>query len=406
MDLVRLNKATFLPEASVENTGSLIWTERYLDAGEFQFTTPIIAETRLKMPCGELVSLQDSTQVMMIESHSIKLDDDGVLNLVVKGRAVESFFEQRAFHGSYYYDNLTKKSYTSAQWIAVMMWEAVVNATAKSVISFMSNDTSASAAIALGWPIENVLPNVKVGMASGASIGSAVRWPYTGGPAYPKLMEVAGENELGIRSIRPPVTYAGTNVITVSASAAITGAAVTNSPSMFFEVYRGKDRTRSQAVNPVVIFHHQVGDMDTPEQVFSIKGLKSVAMVMGRDPGGPYDGDGYNWNDDYTIAGWDRRVVHLDMGDHFTDTSSQNWYTKTMNAAKSAVRKSRDISFLSGDISETSKYKYNVDYGLGDKVSMFSGYGPEETMYVSEVVRTEDESGERTIPTLVASLLT
>ena len=94
MEVLRLNPTTYLPDSLVEGYTSMIWTERYLENGEFEMKTPKVSETKALIPENSMLSLLDTQEVMFVETHSIGRDSNGISELTVKGRTFETFLQK------------------------------------------------------------------------------------------------------------------------------------------------------------------------------------------------------------------------------------------------------------------------------------------------------------------------
>src|ERR1043165_2136294 len=99
MDLLKVSKKDYSIGAlvEVEPTGTIIWTERFQVPGELELHTNAVQSVRKALPEMSLVTLRDTNEVIMIESHEIQPDDDGVNELIVRGRTLDFFPENRVW---------------------------------------------------------------------------------------------------------------------------------------------------------------------------------------------------------------------------------------------------------------------------------------------------------------------
>jgi hypothetical protein len=70
---------------------------------------------------------------------------------------------------------------------------------------------------------------------------------------------------------------------------------------------------------------------------------------------------------------------------------------------KEELAKNRRYIGFDGEIAQSSKYKYNTDYRLGDFVERQNGNGGTTVMRVIEQIMISDEQGDRGYPTLAVS---
>jgi hypothetical protein len=94
MELVSLNQNTWEHSDLVEGYSSLIWTERYLGAGDFTLKSRKVNQMRDALPRKSKVSLRDSQEVMTVETHSIDPIEGGD-EITITGRTFETILESR-----------------------------------------------------------------------------------------------------------------------------------------------------------------------------------------------------------------------------------------------------------------------------------------------------------------------
>ena len=94
MDLMTLD-ANNQPSKLVENYDSLIWTERYNTVGDFQLVSGNVENFMTLLPEGTLLTLRESTQVMIVETHQIDRKKNTPQKVTIKGRAFESILDRR-----------------------------------------------------------------------------------------------------------------------------------------------------------------------------------------------------------------------------------------------------------------------------------------------------------------------
>lgn len=383
MDLLRLD-ATFTPDEYIEGWRSLIWTERYVDPGEFELRSPLISNTRTLLPEGSFVTLRDSAEVMIVETHSIAVTDNGEYELMTKGRSLESFLENRVILTST--DTSEKwpmiRDYTTAGACLVLLWNFVVNTSGTEVIraNFWATDF-----------IDRNLPNVVISDSVTAP-GSLRRWWLQMGDLYPFLIRFLNHSRLGIRNIRPSGTSALIVTTVNSSTGTVTKATDSDVTELRMDVYNGLDRSKNQSTNTPVIFHYASGHINDPSYLFSIRDYRTVVYV-GSDNGyyaalSPDNGSGFDHREKFVDGGTQGSLSLEDFEEAMTQR------------AENELSRSGLTTIFDGEISPFAPYKYKVDYDLGDKVTIMGEYGVDETVRVTEYIRTQDESGERGYPTL------
>lgn len=387
MDVLRLNKDTYLPEDLIEGYSSMIWTERYTESGDFEMKTPNVAETMQLMPEEGLVSLLDTNEVMQVETHSIGQDDDGVAELTITGRSLDRFLEKRFIEGPYGRAFKMALSYTPAETAQVILWNSVINTTVNDVLRYT---------ISTKDPLDAV-PNTAVTDSVVGAGDSEFRW-LEEGPVYPQLNKFLGLGNLGIRMLRPnDLGVWLIQVTTADPKGVISRNWHPSTVKMCWDVYDGVDRSIG-AVDEPVVFLYKTGHIQKPEYLFSIKELGTLVKVKSSSGGvdvyrSPTTGP--------TLGGLDRRVVYIDAGSPDSTESGSEFLADLPQFGRDHLRTNSRRALFSGSISPLSPYKYKRDYDLGDLVTLKAEYDVDQTMQVVEFTRTEDVEGERNFPGLI-----
>lgn len=393
MDLLPLDSSTYYPTGIFEGYTSLIWTERFGSCGEFSLKTSSISTTIERLPIGSFISLRDSTEVMIVETHNVEQNSSGLPELTVSGRSLESFLENRVLTPIIHGESWTVlDQYTPQQMIGLHIWNAMVNDSGEDPMKTAMINAPHLAAQNLVVSLSNnqVLPEV-TWTISPTTVDQAIR-------------DIQDTFNIGVRTVRP-----GTEIsvpyhkITFDVSRTQTRGLISielvtdDSINMRFDVYQGTDRSINQSVVNPVIFQSASGHLLKQTHLKSNKLAKDYVVIYRSnggyirvpsyyyDPGEPFDPN---------KVGFQRRVMSLDGGSE----------TETTLIAKAEIELSKNkiISMAGGEASLNSPYKYNQDYFLGDTITFAGNYEPEISMFVNEIVRTEDVDGETISPGLTA----
>lgn len=394
MDVLPLHPTTYLPTGLVEGYTSMIWTERFAESGDFELKTPKVLATQALLPEKSLVSLRDTKEVMMVETHTIEVNEAGVPELTITGRSIDTFLENRALIPTVNGDPwVVYRQYKPSEMVSLLLWNHLVNTTGE-------DPTRAATVIdALTGIPQVVITN------SATLTESSKTWLLEQGVAYDILLDFLKISSLGIRAIRPVNSsgYVMTFDTTRTTNRGIITKTLTNNiAQLCFDVYNGTDRTQNQGVVTPIIFHYDSGHIDDPEYLFSSKALKHMAVVTSSA------GNFYIWPDvtpppDQNISGWNRRSLYIDGGSQGNMTYSDFVAALTQKARIELQKYNRAVLF-DGAISSVAPYKYGQDYFLGDKVTLLASYGFTASMIVSEYVRTEDAEGDRGYPGLILAV--
>ena len=84
-----------LTEIGMIDHGSVIWTQKYNDLGEFEITVPATLELLQLFRSGVFVLREDSESVMMIEKIQTKTNPESGDYIVVTGRSAEALLNRR-----------------------------------------------------------------------------------------------------------------------------------------------------------------------------------------------------------------------------------------------------------------------------------------------------------------------
>lgn len=350
MGLFKLNPSTFLESDVIEGWSSLIWTERYTDAGDFTLITPDIEKTRALIPEGSLLAIDGSREVMSVENSEIKKTEGKGEILTVTGRTFETILEARAVLNGVAPVTFIRTGATAA--LLLIQLNAITGA---------SNSS-------------DVIPNVTAGVTIGATLPSESYRFDQQSDVYSKMIEILRGDNLGIKNVRP-----------------------LTSGALDIRIYDGKDRTSDNtAGNTKVILDYTRGDLVEGSYLFTNKDYRNIAYVNSPIGFRVVAAPGVST----AISGYARRVLHVDASD-LTDPGSDTVATALNKRGKVELAAHNKRAFLDGKMSLSAKYKYGTDYNLGDKLTAKGRYKILQDMFVTEYIRSWAESGEFTsYPTL------
>src|SRR5690349_11106372 len=180
MDLLTMDRNDFSVNELVEGYKTLIWTERFQPWGDFELHTEDIDYTRDLLPERSLCTLLDTNEVMMVDSHEIEDDEDGVPQLTIKGRTIDAFLLNRVWKNAPYGKSVKMQhKYTIKEACAALVWTAVVNDTGDDILRASST-----------YPAGNSIPHVicTVSMPAGTDDGSVKARKLENGVIYDQLM--------------------------------------------------------------------------------------------------------------------------------------------------------------------------------------------------------------------------
>lgn len=406
----------YQPARVVEGWTSLIWTERYTEAGDFQLKTPLIDETLSVIPDGSLVCINESREIMRVDSHSLAENEEGVMEATITGRSFETFLEERNIESDVGLPYPMLQEYKVQTAIGVLIHNVIGNFStidktggpnANSEDRFLGHDVSI---------FDNIIPTKPASTEDPPDISdlqSTQEWFLESGDAYTTVLDWLRVGELGIRTTRPRNSY--TNVLAVSFTGVPTTTPFIKINTVVWDIYNGRIRTFDQAEafgNTPVIFRHDAGHIRTPTYLLSRKGYKNICRVVSSegevltwdgDDGWTHPGGGGGFVPDPSgqPVGINRYEMTLDLGTIDSGTLRPETYMR--QKGKAALKKHNRQILIDGAISASAPYSYGPDgdYYLGDYVTTIGQFGVNETMQVNEYIRSQDSNGYQGYPTLI-----
>lgn len=423
MEVLRLGvpyDTTYLPDRLIEGYTSMIWTERFQEPGDFELRTNMIDETLQTLPEMTFITHLETDVVMMVENHEINVDEDGSKELVVTGHSLDAFLKHRHVQGAYGRRRRMPKYLKPRGAAMALIWNAIDNGSPYDVTrpnrrAVPERDKITNVMVTDSTPLE--------------MIDEDKQWWLRPGPLYPQLQDILIRGDLGLRIIRPKSLYPVKVHFETNEEnfGGIVRTPLAETDTLRFDIYIGVDRSHTQDDYPVVAFNVQQGDILNAQYLFAVQDFKTSCEVMS----GAGGSDQYRNSTEMLYTGWQRRVMSYDAGepdlpDEPTEppknaTNAENnqydadmaeWRAEVDDIkaefkadaeaeALRALKKTRRVSILSGDISSNTPHQYKQQYNLGDTVSLYGENGLTERMVVSEYVRTDDSDGDRGYPGLV-----
>lgn len=413
MDIYTVDEDSWVALKLIEGYSSMIWTERFSEAGSFEMSTPLITQTRALLPPGTLLTHTETREIMRVETHEIDVDDEGVESLKLEGRSYVTRFEDRILKGSSVPWPMLKL-YTVQDAVSAIIWNAVANTagidvtgggeavtTYERIPPFMISQSIVFQSPATGYSPDDV-----------ANLRATQEWWVSPGEVYKQVLDFLKLGKLGLRAIRPPSP--GGQVLDVSTDGTVNRYAnAWGDTTPRFDIYNGQNRTVTPSpVNPYapLIFRHDAGHLEDMKYLTSIKGFKNYIRLssMGSDvtyyelePYDPVSNPGGRPSPVGPPLFADLYMMYLDAGnmDDYVGTGSID--DAMLQRAKIELNKTNLKTALDCSVTATAPYKYKRDYDLGDYVTLRGAYGVSQNMQVAEYVFIEDRDGERGYPTLI-----
>ena len=343
MNIYVLNKQLEIVRV-VDNYNSIIWTNRYYECGDFELylsaTPSLIYDLREDYI---LVREGYEDNAMIIENIKIKTDVEDGNYLTVSGRCLKSILYRRIIWEQ------TQVKADIEQCITTLININVINPT----------DTSRK------------IDNLKLGNM------------------------IATETELSAQ-------YTGDNLgETITSICQSFGLGWDISLNMerktfTFILYSGADRSYNQKENPWVVFSSEYDNLLSSEYTFSKQNYGNVTKVAGEG-----EGLARKYTTVGNASGLDRYEIYTDARDISTNdgqVTEEQYNEQLTEKGKEQLAESVKTETFSGEVLQY-QYEYGKDYFLGDIVEVVNEYEMSAVSRITEVIESEDESGNYTIPT-------
>lgn len=410
MDVVKL-KSNFEPDVLVEGWSSMIWTERYSVPGDFSMTTPLIGESRALIPEGSYISLLDSEEVMLVETHSVEREEAGGVLNKISGSTFPVITGERDTTGSgvntsvFPSDWELRKHYAPAEAVAALVWNHLVNNSFS-----MTGPTEDVNGDPIVYAADGrlLIPNLQIVMrdilpwvdpfpivdVDDPSPPGTRKWVIDRGSLDRPVFDILAQGKLGIRTMRP-IKQLAREIIFHNDGTLLPAADETVTSKLRLQIYQGRDLSDS------VVFRYDAGQIEKPTYLYSVKGYKNIVHVSSAHKSLIVAAPGVDPN----VSGLNRRVLYFDAGDfsdldldgNFTDA---DWDRILTQKALTELENYNKVALFDGEISPLAAVKYGADYRLGDRVTLQAEYDLKAEMVVSEYIRNQDQDGETGYPTL------
>lgn len=428
MEFQTLN-STFQPDEVLDDNRyeSLIWTERYFQAGDFELVSSDISRCVKMLPLESYVTIKESTVPMVVESHKIVKQKNSAPKIEIRGRSFESVLERRGSVKSLpsgaaravWAEDAVKQS--DAAWQAI---RSVIGDTAKNVGGV------SIAAVGSGSLISpyDVIPEINLVVPADLAVATAPEWntstTYSAGtqvkvttgtapnqvvtiykavanntnqpPAssasywttlgpiakteikagnlYATVMELLQANHHGLKAVRP---VSGSTKETID-----------------IEIYNGAD------LSALTVFDAKFDQFDDATYLLGYQGSTNLAYVYGGGSGAAAGGTSVRKNTvGAEVSGLARRVLVVD------EMSDATLNTPDIRTSRGLVElyKNNVVAIFDGELAKQVADLYNKDvnsggYSLGDIVQLNGEYGLSSKVRVVEFIRSFDASGESAYP--------
>ena len=349
MEVLVLN-TRFESVAIVDTFESLIWTDRYYEAGDFEIYTAATKEMLQVLQTDYYLWCKESEHMMIIEGIEIKSDFENGNKLIVTGRSLESILDRRIIWGQTNIDD------TLQNGIKTLLDLNVISPT----------DTNRR------------ISNFIFSTSSDISIQSMfLQTQYNGENLYEAIVDICKSNGVGFK-----VTLDESN-------------------RFVFKLYYGVDRTYNQIEYPAVEFSNDFDNLVNSDYVTTKKDFKTISLIGGEGEGDERVTTSVGISGTYRYL--NRREIFTDAT-HVSKKSDDRELTDEEYIAQLQQKGLEDLAdkiiteSFEGEINN-ALFKYDENYYMGDIVEVSNEYGNESEPRVIEFIRSQSNNELKNYPT-------
>lgn len=327
----------------IDNYESLIWTDRFDRAGDFELYTAANIELFNLLKVDNYFYIPQSDKHMIVEKISVASDVEDGDKLNITGRSLESIIDRRIVY---------KKTVINGnlqQGLKKIFEDNIINPPIgeRRIANFIFKESTDSKITKLTLDAE-----------------------YFGDNIYDLVSNVCQTNHIGFR-IR-----------------------LNSSNQFVFELYSGEDRSYDNPNNNTyIIFGPEYDNVNNCNYSENKEDYKNVALA------GTNSDDTSAWTTDHkSYSGLSRRETYISATDIDKDNMTTDQYKDALsNKGKEALKDYQNIKAFDGTMLN-SNLAYLTDFNLGDIIEFKDIYGHEVKSRISEIIINHDSTGFRIYP--------
>lgn len=328
----------------IENPTSAIWTRRYQKPNDFELYFPATAETLALLADDFYITRDDAPEVMIVEHIQILTSAEDGNYILVSGRGAESIIGRRI----------------------VLEQTSVSGRVDAAAYRLIRENAVAPADPARALPLTMLAPDVSTATA---------RAQYTGTNLLEAVEGICKAHGLGFRCV---------------------GDATEEGVALRMELLAGTDRSEGQEARSPVIFSAEYENLLSSSYVMDTTNYKNVAIVAGEGEGKARKRATYG-----SASGMARREVFVDARDLSTNEGeiSASDYTAQLVARGAEKLAEHALSeAFDGEMETSNTFALDVDYTLGDVVTVENEYGIRKNVRISAIMEAWDAEGYTAVP--------
>ena len=302
----------------IDEFTSLIWTRRYYKPGEFELHVPLTSDNIKYLTRDNIIYKKGDNEAGYIETRQIELDDKGQETLVIKGKFLINYLNDKINWGQLIFTGSSE----------VLMRKLV-------------NDNCIN-------PIDINRKEPLLSLGTLKNYTESINYQNSYGNLIEELENLSSTSELGYR-----INF---NHI---------------SKSLIFEVYKGVNRSVNQSLIAPCIFSREFENILNQTYVESSNNYKNTALVAGEGEGTARTLVTINNNN----SGRNRRELFVDARDLQKEVddvilTDQEYKNILIQRGNEKLAEYKEIKTFESKINTQGNNIYKVDYDLGDIVTI------------------------------------
>lgn len=349
---------------------SLIWTDRYDEAGDFELLLPMETPVINVIKEDYYLIINESEHVMVIEDVYITTDVEEGKRLKITGSSLEKLLDRRIVWNKTVFKKKYKGDTTEVVSVPLLQ---------DAILKLLDENVTSTATMAA-----RQIKNFVYEKSTDEKITKlTIEAQYRGESIYDIVSSLCKENQIGFK-------------ITLN-----------DSNQFVFKLYAGADHTYDQIKNPYVLFSPMNDNLFNSTYYKSRSSFKNVALVAGEESD---DETKAAYQDPVVVGnelGIARREIFADGGDISINDDDGTALSPTQYRAHLKQRgidtliEHLEYEAFEGEVEATVMYKYGEDFFMGDYVQLEDEYGHEGQAYISEFIISQDSSGINMYPTFI-----
>lgn len=332
---------------------SLIWTDRYYGAGDFEMVKSPDYQFAQALSMSQYMELKDSEHLMIIDHLNIHTDEEAGNKAIIKGMSIETVLNQRIVWAP------TVLTGDFQDGILKLLNENAINPTdTDRKINLLEFEASTDPAIT----------------------DLTVESQFFGDILYKVIWDLCASRGVGFK-------------ITL-----------TNLGKFKFKLYSGVDRSYDQFSNPFIVFSPEFENLINSDYIVTNRLLKTVSLVAGEEGVG-------NIRRTVAVSAPGGAGTDLNRREMFTDASGitrntpggrlteEEYLLQLEQKGMEDLANNTFIQTFEGQADVIHTYIYGQDFFMGDILQVENEYGHEATCRVIELIRSQDPSGYKVYPT-------